>query len=307
MIPPVNAGHGTHVSGVMVANVASGQGIQGTCKHCGLGISKATRTACVTLDGQIHLFWNASAEAPSLTAAVDKGAQIVNMSFGGKETGNFDFCHIFPSNALCLAIDYAAGNDVAMVASSGNDRKRLESPASDPDIVAVGGIDASLNFWDESPGSYANCPPLPPGVALGTECGSNLTTESYLPKQEFVAPAKAVLSTTYPNLDWSSIGRCGDHYPGPGAGSGVGECTGTSMSAPAVSRIFGILRSINPLVESGTPSPQTGVRGVLAATTHEALASQPWEAHFGYGRPNAEAAAKKMIGTVGGGSVKRTV
>ena len=52
---PINAGHGTHTSGLMVANVGSGQGVQGACKHCGLGIEKTSRTFCSMADNQIHL------------------------------------------------------------------------------------------------------------------------------------------------------------------------------------------------------------------------------------------------------------
>lgn len=72
------------------------------------------------------------------------------------------------------------------------------------------------------------------------------------------------------------------------------------MSAPVVSGVMGILRSINPLVLKGTPSPAIGLRGVLATTTQEAQAMLPWDSKMGYGKPDAEAAAKKLIGTVGG-------
>jgi len=36
LMPPAILGHGTHVAGLLGANGASGLGVQGTCKHCGI-------------------------------------------------------------------------------------------------------------------------------------------------------------------------------------------------------------------------------------------------------------------------------
>lgn len=123
-----------------------------------------------------------------------------------------------------------------------------------------------------------------------------------------MASAKSVLSTTYPGFDWNTYLECGDSI-GPGGGTGL--CTGTSMSAPQIAGVVGLVRSINPLVPVGTPTfapPQkASVRSVIASTTFEAQSNVAWTQQFGYGRPDAAAAARKMLGKVAGVAVRNRV
>ncbi len=199
---------------------------------------------------------------------------------------------------MCLAIAHAAYRDVAMVASSGNGRTQLDFPAADPRMIAAGGFEQSLGLWDMWP----NCPPV---FGL-SQCGSNYTTNvAYGAKQELIASAQSVLSTTYPGYNWSPLLKCGDQFPGPGFGNGTGWCTGTSMSAPQISGVVGILRSINPLVPTGaTPSTAGSLRRVLAYSTFEAQANQAWNPLTGYGHPDAAAAARSMLGKVAGATAR---
>ncbi len=114
-----------------------------------------------------------------------------------------------------------------------------------------------------------------------------------------MASAQSVLSTTYPGYNWNAVLKCGDQFPGPGFGNGVGWCTGTSMSAPQISGIFGIVRSINPLVHAGADPTTAGtLRYVVATTTREAQDGQGWIPTFGYGVPDAAKAAATMLGKV---------
>lgn len=298
---PINASHGTHTAGLIAANGASGQGVQGTCKHCGIAMVKVAATVCSPTLGKVILGWNNPSVVPAMATNVDNGVQILSMSFGNAEPANTtDFCVLNASNPLCLKLAYAKDRDTVMVASSGNDRLRLNSPASDKNVVAVGGFDSALALWDESPGGDSSCP-VSTTFAFKKECGSNYTTVSYLPRQELMGSAKSVVSTTYPSKDWSPDTKCGDSFPGP-AGSGVGLCTGTSMSAPQVSGVFGILRSINPLVKVGAdPTIPGNLRNVAAMT---ASGGGSWSQTMGYGRPDAAKAAMKMLGTVAGVPVR---
>ena len=124
-----------------------------------------------------------------------------------------------------------------------------------------------------------------------------------------MASAKSVLSTMYPGFDWNPSLKCGDNF---GPGGGVGLCTGTSMSAPQISGVVGLVRSVNPLVPVGKPTfnpllEKASVRYVVASTTAEAQANQAWTANMGYGRPDTAAAARKMLGKVAGVYIRNRV
>jgi hypothetical protein len=71
--------------------------------------------------------------ARGIYAAVEAGAQIINVSLGGYAT----------STVLADAVDYALSANVAVVAASGNDQAaHLVWPAAYPGVVSVGATDA---------------------------------------------------------------------------------------------------------------------------------------------------------------------
>lgn len=291
-IAPSKAGHGTHVSGLIAANVSAGN-VKGTCKNCGIAVGKFAWDACQTT-GIPALSIYPGANARAIEHLVSAGVQIINMSFG-QFTSAYNVCVAPPISlsAMCDALTYAAASEVVISAASGNGREKIYFPANDSRSVAVGGINSSEQLWVKA-GTNPPC----------SECGSNFTTLASPDekKQEVVASAESVWSTTYPGYDWAPNAECGDGFPGPGWGNGEGLCTGTSMSAPQISGVLGILRSINSLVSVSAPVPTfpspIGIRTVLANTTFEAQASQPWSATKGYGLPDAAAAAHEMLGKV---------
>jgi hypothetical protein len=122
-----------------------------------------------------------------------------------------------------------------------------------------------------------------------------------------VAGARDVLSTFYTGGSWNEYIRCTDDSSDVGTpNNGVSICTGTSMAAPIVSGIFGILRSTNPLVTSGDPFLffLNGLRNVVASTADRADLIPPWHAQLGFGKPDAAAAVRVVLGRVAGAVVR---
>ncbi len=94
----------------------------------------------------------------AIVAAVDAGAQVVNLSLGGYST----------SEALNRAIAYAGDRGVVIVAAAGNDgASRLTWPAADPRVVSVGATDGRGVQTD-----FSNSGPLlqltAPGLGIQT-------------------------------------------------------------------------------------------------------------------------------------------
>jgi serine protease len=302
------AGHGTHVAGLIAANGNDLAGVQGTCRNCGIAAVKRTATFCsLETPHTLRLGNTPDVDAEGIEHLYKSGAQVINMSFSNNETD----CQAASNNRLCGALSTAWKHDLLMVASAGNARRNeLWFPARDPRVASIGGIDSGGNFWDESPGDFSKCP-----FSGDSECGSNAASDTGAftkARQELVAPAKNVRSTFYRGALWNPVIGCGDGYPADDSANsdGFGFCTGTSMSAPIVAGLYGLLRSINPLMRAGDPVNQAtplapdGVRDIVAKTASRSQAGQPEDRKLGFGIPNAGAAVAAMLGVVRGKPVK---
>ncbi len=307
---PAFAGHGTHVHGLIAANHSNADGVVGACKNCGLASIRALKDECSTFDNLVYPVINSFAVWAGLTIHADTGTQVVNMSFGGAFARNYCANPAYANSSECMAVAYADSQGVLMVASSGNDRRELNFPASDPRVASVGGLDESLDFWDEdrdSPPNHVDDCPFYGSNNPGGECGSNYTVNAATDaKQEHVAPARRVLSTLYPGMPWSPTILCDDAALGTN-GDGQGPCTGTSMSAPLVSGLAGILRSINPLVLPGEgvlDPPYRGIRSVLIESSMLPTFPNTWDPRLGYGTIRADSAVAAMLGHSDGKAMK---
>ena len=298
---PVTGGHGTHVSGLVAANATNADATQGACKHCGVEAYRAARDRCTT-SGSLTPDLRTTAIDAAITLAVDQGAQVINQSFTRPGLSDPAYCSNNPLTTECDALAHATRHGVLLVAASGNNRGAILFPAADTRVVATGGLGLDLALWnldnDPPPNHLDGCPQPPDVSKLGDECGSNFTVSLAIDgMQEVATPSHAVPSTFYPGFRWNSLG-CADNADGT-PGDGIGLCTGTSMSAPILSGIAGLLRSINPLVMPGSPAnPSAGIRGVIADTTRATQLGQGWNPQVGYGLPDAEGAAKRVLGKV---------
>jgi subtilisin family serine protease len=311
---PAFAGHGTHVAGLIAANASNGDPTLGACKRCGISAFRVTQDVCILQTGIVRGTPTIPGIAAALTLMVDLGIQVVNQSFGIFTTA-VDRCTTVPANdAWCLAITDARDRGILLVGASGNDRRAINFPSENANVVAVGGLEPDLTFWDDRldmPPNLlvGNCPDaviaqLP---AQGRECGSNFTTAGAGERrQEVTMPARDIYSTIYPAADWNPFLECGDGFGDASATDGRGACTGTSMSAPIYTGLAGILRSINPLVMPGDPENVVDAIGIRDAVVGSATipGGGAWSAQYGYGIPDAEGAARTMLGTVAGATVR---
>jgi serine protease len=300
---PTAVGHGTHVAGLVGANATDGSGVSGVCRGCGVGVVKASYLVCSPLNNSLGLAWNL---AGGLLQARSQGSQLINLSVGDHSTT----CSGNSNDPVCQGVKAAHELDIFIIAASGNNRSAIQAPANSTRALATGGINHAGAIWDQSPGSNQNCPRFALDPTDQRDCGSNYTTVSAsggysYGKQELVALASNVVSTVYPGREWNTDPGCGDSR-GPGSATdGFGECTGTSMSAPQIAGLVGLLRSVHPLLRVGAIDPLApqnawGLRRVLAETA----SLGQWDPKLGWGQIDAPAALARLLGAKDGERVR---
>jgi thermitase len=118
-------GHGTHVAGIASAVTNNGIGVAGAGYDCSIMNGKVLDD-----NGSGAYSWIAS----GIIWAADNGADVINMSLGGK----------FGSSTLENAVNYAWGKGVVVVAAAGNNgSSRANYPAYYTNCIAVAASDQS--------------------------------------------------------------------------------------------------------------------------------------------------------------------
>lgn len=293
------AGHGTHVSGIIASKTNNGAGVAGTCWNCSIQMQKVfppyrTDDEAAVLDRT----------TTATKALAEQGASAINGSFG-LDAAEVADCSDSSAGIFCNTLALAEERDILFVASAGNDLTSVDFPARDSRVLAVGGIKRvplsppqigyGWTLWDDriTPGCPGILYPQPyPG---NTECGSNTG-----PELDLVAPARDVLSSLYKGLSHNYQLECGDDsdvFLGiPDDGFGV--CRGTSMAAPFVTGIAGLVRSVNPLLS------RVETADVLKSTASQAAGPTTT---YGAGIPDAEAAVRRALGSVSGKVLRNRV
>jgi serine protease len=322
-------GHGTHAAGIMAAMSNNGIGTAGVCWNCSLMVSQ--KYGDIVEAGDNPKDKEAiSRDADGINWLVNNGAQVLNFSFGGSRSAylldeNLT-CDTLPevywqpgdvtnksrmlaAAKYCDALAYADEFDVVVVAASGNgnatndDNYPIQFPASEPSTIAVGAVDIN-----------DSATPSAGSVAIANNDSTPIQFNNG-PEKDLVAPGFNILSTFYDNAYWNDITgtnsiwhpECADYIDQTTTntpntvlrpnGDGYGPCSGTSMAAPHVSGIVGLLRSINPLLKKDQ------IKEALIKHARQTGNDNDIEGKddiYGYGIPDAFASVKDVLGQSNG-------
>ena len=133
-------GHGTAVAALAAGNAEGAQGMAGAAGILSIRITDET--------GMSDIF----TLSQGILAAMDAGAQVINISLGGYDT----------NSVLSSAIGRATNAGIAIVASAGNDQlSGLTWPAADPRVISVGAVDGTgqqVTFSNSGPSLSLTAP-----------------------------------------------------------------------------------------------------------------------------------------------------
>ena len=147
-------GHGTSVAGVVAAGM-NGEGVVGIAPEVTLLVIKAESDENGAFRSTADLVFG-------LNYAVERNADIVNMSFGAYT----------PTNPFARATRLAVDSDVICVAAAGNDAtSALCYPAADENVIAVGALKENGNELAEYSNFGENSDVVAPGTTFTTKRG----------------------------------------------------------------------------------------------------------------------------------------
>ncbi len=248
--PYDDEGHGTAMSGIIVAN----GGLKGISRGVDLLVAKA-----IDNEGQ----GDASSVANSVDWCVQQGADIISLSLGGGQSFGSGF---FTTDELEQSVDEALDSGVFVIASAGNDGEDddgdVGSPGSVEDVICVGGISRTGGIWS--------------GSSEGDNDG-RLWPNPILPrnnpdkKPEIVAPGHEV-----PVLMASGVGNSG----------WWGWSSGTSAATAWVSGSLALLLQDDPELQRENSSGRESIEGVKVAITQASQMMDGQDSHddhYGYG------------------------
>jgi thermitase len=131
-VPEDEVGHGTHVSGIIAARgIEMDEGVAPECSLLAVRV-----LATMKSEGRLYGAGIVDNINPAIKAAVDWGADVINMSLGIKHVGGG-----LPHEDV---IRYALAKNVTVVAASGNDgTDERYYPGALPGVFAVGAVDAA--------------------------------------------------------------------------------------------------------------------------------------------------------------------
>ena len=248
--PYDDEGHGTAMSGIIVAN----GGLKGISREVDLLVAKAIDDQGQGDDNSV---------ATSVEWCVQQGADIISLSLGGSQSFGSEFLQ---TDELEQSVNEALDSGVFVIASAGNDGEDddgdVGSPGSVQDVICVGGITRSGAIWSgssqgDNDGRFWPNPIFP--------------RDDPDKKPEIVAPGHEV-----PVLMASGVGNSG----------WWGWSSGTSAATAWVSASLALLLQEDPDLQRENSSGRQSIEEVKGAIT---LVSQMMDGqdshddHYGYG------------------------
>ena len=249
-------GHGTFVAGLISAIDGNGIGTRGVAGSTTVLPIRVTTTGSIT---------SANAAA-GIVAAVNAGASVVNLSFGGPTL----------SAAERAALDYATSRDVLVVAAAGNTRA-----SGNTAVYPAAALGGSRGGWSNGVSVGAVDPtgaPAPfstsneavtlsaPGAGSAEDCGDGVFS---------TIPQQATL--------WSDGGCLRTLSTGSASAGRYGYAEGTSFAAPIVAGGAALVRGANPRLSAAQTAD------VLRRTARQTFGSG-WNSRTGAGVVNLTAA-----------------
>jgi subtilisin family serine protease len=253
--PAIPSSHGTACAGVIAALSNNGVGVA--------GIAPRARILPVRISGETT-FATDTAIAESILFAQEKGAKILNCSWGGGP----------PSNFIMDAIDAVSDDDRLVVAAAGNAIPSMTVffPARYERCVAVGAVRRTGSIWNYSCWGPEN------EVDLVAPSGDvNLQGD--------------IWTTDHTSSGGFNVGGMVDPETGDSTGDYTGRFGGTSAAAPVVAGVAALVWAECPTLSAKQ------IREVLETTAKKEPSAGGWvdgrSKVYGMGRIDPMAALNK--------------
>jgi len=197
-----DSGHGTGVTGVMVARGNNEAGIAGMCWE----VNILAFRAC----GGVDLTCTIADEARAIDSAVAHGADVINLSLGGVGTNSVETQAIQDAYAADVTIVAASGNGnpgINFVASGdpSYDRANMYYPAAFPEVIGVAALENDNgSITDPAELERATFSNFGEDIVSVAAVGTSIqTTVPYRPKTE--VPFPIYLKRDYSRLSGTSF------------------------------------------------------------------------------------------------------